>query len=1050
MLEQIVNASAGTGKTFTVLDRTIDIENTGKTEAQIKKDLETTLFLSFSNAAVEEMKTRVLEKLLTFKKDAKTPLLDSIKHGSVARIYTIHSFALELTRVFRYELGLPPGMEFVPVEDMSLWQEAVKEFYKKEWSREKLAAVLGITDETSLDCLDIFFILSDLRSIKHFLAKRGANLFYINTLEKKGKAAPDKKKIKAFLEGIGAAKDTEKALYSLKARLDSMEGDIEAALAEIKKFEKAATDNKTEKSRAENAQKAQEARAGILTLLQPLENAADVMNECAWILEAIAARIGEAYYMPMQYTKAVFDFDAVVFLAIGFIKDKGRAWFVERMKKEGLYFENLVIDEAQDNDMVQNYLVAILAGKDTDTDIKVTVVGDMKQSIYQFRNAYPEEFRVLYDDAKKNKKSMDLQKTWRVQSKDTLDFLNTLFENISESADGAWDYVKDRDELKPNKKKETPGKPVIKLVRLYTDKSLETMRKDINAFVKGKKAGILVRGRSGLSRTGLKGIIDAGFKYRVKMDKGDVDPEKIDMKESLLPEYYLLRSLLYSQSADTIGLVPFFMYFTVPGALLKSKIKRVQGADAGLQGIKDTYYYANEIYRTYGSGSIARSAYRLAESFGLWKHMYHADEDGLPEHVEPQMIARNLNSVLSEIYLFEKQMKSSYYTAEDIVTDIAESDYAPYEWYALPDEKTLSGVEVTTIHSSKGLQYDSVIVAADFNELLSTKENFKSEDFKFMYSVSFGKIVNGIPEIKMDYFPYFGNLCANVIRDVYECNRELYKGSLATYEQAKKRQISERLNLVYVALTRTKKDILLIDLAGSKEQSGKESILEGLLDGVLVPETSLAAKAERPDKKEIWFTELNGEKPLLKPKDNTSVITARDMIMEEKEIHFRGGRKLTQAEREMNMEVGTTVHEMLEHAMNGEIKTGNIDNSIATATAKVEKGAPEYEKENLAAAILGSKASAEELKTKFKSIEGWQMRPEVPVWGMKKDGRIIKGVMDGLAVKGDEFAIIEYKTIFGDEAAQKELCAEQLKVYGGFVREIKGKEPEKISVMLRK
>ncbi|MEI7543140.1 MAG: 3'-5' exonuclease, partial [bacterium] len=421
--------------------------------------------------------------------------------------------------------------------------------------------------------------------------------------------------------------------------------------------------------------------------------------------------------------------------------------------------------------------------------------------------------------------------------------------------------------------------------------------------------------------------------------------------------------------------------FTLPGALLKNKIKRLKDVDAGLQGIKETYYYANEIYRTYGSGSIARSAYRLAESFGIWKHMYHADEDGTPEHVKPHMIARNLNSVLSEIFLFEKQMKSSYYTAEDIVTDIAEADFAPYEWYALPDAKTGSGVEVTTIHSSKGLQYDSVIVAADFNELLSTKENFaKSDDFKFMYSVKFGKIVDGIPEIKMNFFPYFGSLSANVIRDVYECGRELYKGSLETYAEAKRRQIAERLNLVYVALTRTKKDILIIDLSASKEGSGAEGILPNLLDGILKSETGLATKIEKTVGKEVWFMELDGEKNIMKPKANTSVVTARDMIMEEKEIHFRGGKKLTQAEREMNMEVGTTVHEMLEHALNGKVKVADIDKSIASATAMVEKGTPEYEKENMAAGILSSKASKEELQTKFKSLEGWEMRPEVPVW----------------------------------------------------------------------
>lgn len=1055
MLEKIINASAGTGKTFTVLDSAVDLLDSGKTESQIRTDLAKTLYLSFSNAAVEEMKTRILEKLLSFKKTSKEPLADILKQGSAARVYTIHSFALELGRIFRYELGLPPGMEFVPVEGLSLWKEAVREFFKKEWSREKLAEVLNIKDPESLACLDMFFILSESYSIKEFLMKRGANIFFIDELEAKGKGGFDKKLVTDFLTSIGAGAGREKALYELKAKLQSMDADIKLQLAEIKKYEKAARDNKTDKSRAENAGWAEEARQEALRITEPLRKTCTPMNECSWLMHAIAKRIGEEYYMPMQYSKAVFDFDSVVFMAVRFIKEKGRAWFVERMKKEGLYFENLVIDEAQDNDIVQNYLVSILAGDDKDADIKVTVVGDIKQSIYQFRSAYPEEFRAMYEEAKQKGKSRDLQQTWRIESKETLDFLNVLFDNMASLTDGAWDYVKTRDELQRNKKQEAKGtnpdkKPEIKMVRLTTDKSLESMRREINAFVKGKKAGILVRGRNGLVRTGLKKIIDEGFKYRVKMEKGETDPKNMNIKESFIPEYYLLRTLLYSQSADTLGLVPFFMHFTVPGALLKNRIPRVKDADAGINGIKHAYYYANEIYRTYSSGSIARAAYRLAESFGLWKHMYHADENGPPDSIETNTIVRNLNSVLSEIFLFEKQMKSSYYTAEDIVNDIAEADYAPYEWYALPGTKTTSGVEVTTIHSSKGLEYDSVIAAANFNDLLSMKEDLSdTPDFKFMYSVKFGKIKNSLPEIKMDFFPYFGGLPAYIIRDVYENSRELWKGSLAVYRDVKRRQISERFNLVYVALTRTKKDLLLIDLSMSKEASDKDSVLGTLLDGVLVSETGLAAKQEMPVNKEVWFVELNGEKPLMTAAAGASIITARDMIMEEKEINFRSGKKLTQAQIESNMETGTTVHEMLEHAVNGVIKTADLAAAVAGSTGMVEKGAPEYETEKLAADILSSKASADELKEKFAAIDGWDMRPEVPVWGLKKDGTLVKGVMDGLAHKDGNFAVIEYKTIFNDESAQKALCAEQLKVYGGFVKDIKGKEPDKISVMLR-
>ncbi|HRQ44821.1 MAG TPA: UvrD-helicase domain-containing protein [Candidatus Goldiibacteriota bacterium] len=1045
MLKKIINASAGTGKTYAILDTIIDIEGRGKSEKDIRRDLDKTVFLSFSNAAVEEMKDRISKKMMSFKKEAKTGLANSIMNNASSRVYTIHSFALELSRIFRYELGLPLSIEFVPVEGLSLWKEAVREYYKKEWSRPQLAAALGLSTETELACLDIFFILSDLRSVRGFLTSKGNDVFFISELENTLKKAPDKKTVDEFFKAIGSGQDREKSLYALKAQLQSLETQIDIALAEIKKLDKAARDNKTADSRAENAAKADDARQAAKAMLNPLKLAAQMLDDCGFIPEAIAKYIGNKYYMPMQYEKAVFDFDAVVFLVIAFMKSKGRKWFTERMKKEGLYFENLVIDEAQDNDMVQNYLLSILAGGETDTDVNVTVVGDMKQSIYQFRGAYSEEFRAFYEDAKTKNRAQDLQKTWRVESAETLGVLNNLFDNMAQVSENAWDYVKQRDELQENKDKAKPAKPVIKYVRLFKDKNLSTLKPMLNDFVKGKRTGILVRRRGGLTRTGLKELIDASFKYRVKMEKGETDPEKTDIKESMIPEYYMIRPLLYMQSADTVGLVPFFMHFTLPGSLLKSKTQRVKDDDTSAEGIKSAYYYACEVYRAYGSGSIARSVYRLADSFGLWSHMYHADEDGFPQSAQQNMITRSINSVLSEIYLFEKNMKGSFYTAEDIVTDIAEADYSPYEWYSLPDTKHKDGVEVTTIHSSKGLEYESVIIAADFNELLSTRENFKdSKDFSHMYAVTFGKMKDGAPKINMRYFPYFGNLTANAIRDIYECNAELFKGSLDIYNEVKRRQISERYNLVYVALTRTIKNLLLIDLSPTKEEKAEASVMQTLSGETIEQEEGLTSKTEQSGKKEVWHVQLDGVKPLMKIPDGAAIVTARDLIMQEKEITYRGNTKLTQSEKESNMVTGTTVHEMLEDALKGRLVISNIENKNAESAGKAT-----LDTEKRAAKIMTDKANVKELQEKFASIEGYDLKPEVPVWGLKDNGTIVKGVMDGLAEKDGKWAVIEYKTVFGDETAQKQLCEEQLKVYGEFVKDIKGSEPEKISVMLR-
>ncbi len=94
------------------------------------------------------------------------------------------------------------------------------------------------------------------------------------------------------------------------------------------------------------------------------------------------------------------------------------------------YFEEVMIDEYQDSNMVQEYLVTSVSGADLGKNNRF-MVGDVKQSIYKFRLARPELFMEKYHAyAKKwneNNIRIDLKQNFRSR-REVLEATNSIFE----------------------------------------------------------------------------------------------------------------------------------------------------------------------------------------------------------------------------------------------------------------------------------------------------------------------------------------------------------------------------------------------------------------------------------------------------------------------------------------------------------------------------------------------------------------------------------------------------------------------------------------------
>ena len=113
----------------------------------------------------------------------------------------------------------------------------------------------------------------------------------------------------------------------------------------------------------------------------------------------------------------------------------------EVAKKYQDKFEEIAIDEYQDSNLVQEYILTSIA-----RDNNIFMVGDVKQSIYKFRQAMPELFLSKYENysKKEEKKPEDdlkiqLFKNFRSKEK-VLQFTNSIFENIMGKTLGDIDY----------------------------------------------------------------------------------------------------------------------------------------------------------------------------------------------------------------------------------------------------------------------------------------------------------------------------------------------------------------------------------------------------------------------------------------------------------------------------------------------------------------------------------------------------------------------------------------------------------------------------------
>ncbi|MCG8183941.1 UvrD-helicase domain-containing protein [Tenacibaculum piscium] len=480
---QVYNASAGSGKTFTLVKEYLKVLL--KTDDVFK--FQKILAITFTNKAAGEMKARVLENLQTFSEGKENDLLKIIikeisldtqiktkidtqkiqqrskkiveailKNYSAFSITTIDSFTHKIIKSFAYDLGLPLNFE-VEMDAISLLNQAVDVLISKigvDTDLTKLLIDFSLDKadddkswDISLELNEFSRILLNEDDIQHFRKLEDKKLSDFTNL--KSKLFKDQQQIKTrFLEigkkGIAIIETTQLEhkdfYYSMlpKHFLALSENPAKAKFFEQTKLRERIEENFFyAKSKSASIKNAIE---GILPELLSLYMESEKLYQ-QFLMNRLALKsvipLAVLNYINLELThikeennlRLNAEFNQLI---SDNIKDQPAPFIYERI---GQRFMHYFIDEMQDTSVLQwENIIPLIDNALAQEDSNLLLVGDGKQAIYRWRGGKATQFISLGASAENpfhiDKEIKTLDTNFRSYS-EIIDFNNQFFQHTA-------------------------------------------------------------------------------------------------------------------------------------------------------------------------------------------------------------------------------------------------------------------------------------------------------------------------------------------------------------------------------------------------------------------------------------------------------------------------------------------------------------------------------------------------------------------------------------------------------------------------------------------
>lgn len=973
----LVSAGAGSGKTAVLSERIYTL---------VKKygRIDNFLILTFTNLAAAEMKERIRKRLSEDETTKKFAVEVDNTH-----IETFDAFYLYIAKKYFYALGIS--------KDVTIIDNAIIEIKRRQLVDE-LFCKLALDKEPGFVNLMKTFSLKDNNDLKTIVLiilaeadKRVDKISFLKSLEKDfaSEAYIDQvnddmykliqKKLRFLIkkvESSTASLESDDAANILNVLYNVLAKEGYSEIIEALTIEK--FPNKPSNYEADGefrdaiAKFYKEKIKGKYPSKEEIKTAILENNRHVGVILSIVRQI-DAQIDEYKIKNNAYSFVDISRLVLKLLKDHA---IVKELKDR---FDFIMVDEYQDTNDIQESVLNII-GKNN-----VYMVGDIKQSIYRFRNADCKIFNRKFNDYKNNPEigeEIDLNESFRSR-KDIVTFINDLFSKLMVPEFNPIDYSNGH-KFGFGRKEYGPESPIYHTEEYryqYSvssesiDKEMTMIINDIidkynNKFevydfnlektrpVEFKDFAIIID-REGEFKKFTKALSEAGIPVNSR------GKERL-MKSDINVAISSLVKLLYYSLNNDFGNDYKHAYLSVARSFL------VEESDQNLYKTFENDTHSLALVTTLGQKiELIKEKLRFASLEVVMRTLF--EEFNLYERVI------RIGNYYANVHKAESLLK---YASQMDALGMGIADLVDYfnnlNEYDLDIEyrdadSQEDSVTLINIHQSKGLEYNII-----YYPRMNKEFNLKPFREKYLVSNKYGIIL----PIK--------NL---VTKDL-------------NYYVSRSEDLEERIRVLYVALTRAKQKIIL--LAGEKENK-KVSI------NMPYSAKSLLEVYQLADLKDKYFKEYTlGDELLtlnvinkkeLKPLPLTIREIKVDSTIKEKK---HASKEVVKVDESL-LRFGSEVHALLEGLDLSKKDTSYIK---------------DYKFRRIANNVINSSL--------FKGVSNEQVRHEFSYYDKENN---VNGVIDCLIIKDNEIDIIDFKL----KNIAEEDYDKQLKTYKAYISSISDK-----------
>lgn len=968
----IVSAGAGSGKTTVLKTRVLRELKEGISISNL-------ILLTFTNNAAAEMKKRIRDAMMEEKE-----LKEEVEKIDSAYITTFDSFAQSIVKKYHYLLHIDKNFSIIDssllqMEMKRILDEIFEEYYaKNDEDFNALILHFCIKDDKAIrkSIVEIMHLLNNRiekeKYLMHYLENAYHESFIQETFAIYEELLFEKRdEIITLLDELNEeTNDSEKAVKNDLMSANLKEATTYDELRDSLDFSLASNRNHLY---SEEGAKIKDAIGKELTSLkkQMLDDKKTIIHhyketeKYAKVLVDILL-IFDKRLMEFKRGYNAYTFNDIAFFAIELVRDYPN---VRQELKENTF--EIMIDEYQDTSDIQETFISYIENNN------VYMVGDIKQSIYRFRNANPYLFKKKYDAYKENKGGfkIDLNKNFRSRE-DVVANINLIFNRIMKDEIGGAKYKEEHQMIFGNisyssvKEKQDYDMEVLHYTNEtehFNELEIEAfaIAKDIEKRVKDEQVTYFNEGSMQLRPTEYRDfaiLIDRSSHFelfkKILESKGiPVTIEKdISIKEE--DELYLLKNmvlLLIKIKEEKYDNEFKHAYLSIARSYLMCMSDEELFSIITEKTWKETELFRKilEVIPYLDSSSNREILYRLLEEFDIFNKM---------------ILVGDVEERTSKLEYFLQSMDQlndfglDIYALKDYFDVVLNGDY---EMKMSSLKSSGNAVLITTIHKSKGLEYPYVYLP----DLNHSFQNNGSKNL-IQYAPSLGFLI-----------PFYDN-----------GKGDTYLKSVFKAEE-KKEELSEKIRLFYVALTRAKeKIILLTSFDKEKEYELRKAKSMNDLLGVLKHDLNPFMRELELDtlslSKDYQMVKATNYQELIQKTPDHYPVT--EIQVEEKLVdHFHFSKPLSKRmdkELKSRLDFGTMMHTVFEIVdfKNPNVSDLPIGNDLKECVQKF--------------------LSHEEVK----EIKKATIRKEYEIYYTSEKG-IFHGFIDLLLEYEDHFDIIDYK-----------------------------------------